>query len=107
MGDSTPVVGIDLGGTNVQIGVVNGGKRVIGRAKRKSKPEEGRDAVIGRIVEGVEEACKEARVKVSDLAGVGIGAPGAIDPDTGTVIEAVNLRWDNVRSEERRVGKEC
>jgi len=69
---------------------------VLGRAKRKSKPEEGRDALIGRIVEGVQEACEEARVKLSDVAGVGIGAPGAIDPDTGTVIEAVNLRWDNV-----------
>ncbi len=96
MPDSKPVVGIDLGGTNVQIGVVGDGKKVLGRAKRKSKPEEGRDAVIGRIVEGVEEACKEAKIKVSEIAGVGIGAPGAIDPDTGTVIEAVNLRWDNV-----------
>ena len=96
MADTNLVVGIDLGGTNVQIGVVEGGKKVLGRAKRKSKPEEGRDAVIGRIVEGVEEACKESKVKVSDLSGVGIGAPGAIDPDTGVVIEAVNLRWDNV-----------
>src|SRR5215471_8164366 len=91
-----PVVGIDLGGTNVQIGVVNGGFKVIGRAKRKTKPEEGRDAVLGRIVDGIEEACKEARVKSSDLMAVGIGAPGAIDHSTGTVIEAVNLRWDNV-----------
>ncbi len=96
MGDSNSVVGIDLGGTNVQIGVVSDGRKVFGRAKRKSKPEEGRDALIGRIVEGVEEACKEAKVKPSELIGVGIGAPGAIDPDTGTVIEAVNLRWDNV-----------
>ncbi len=96
MGDSKPVVGIDLGGTNVQIGVVSEGRKVLGRAKRKSKPEEGRDAVLGRIVDGVEEACKESRLKLSDIAGVGIGAPGAIDPDTGTVIEAVNLRWDNV-----------
>ena len=96
MPDAKPVVGIDLGGTNVQIGVVSDGKKILGRAKRKSKPEEGRDALIGRIVEGVEEACKEAKLKVSEIGAVGIGAPGAIDPDTGTVIEAVNLRWDNV-----------
>jgi glucokinase len=96
MPDTKPVVGIDLGGTNVQIGVVSENKKILGRAKRKSKPEEGRDAVIGRIVDGVEEACKEGKVRLSELGGIGIGAPGAIDPDTGTVIEAVNLRWDNV-----------
>lgn len=96
MPTSAPVVGIDLGGTNMQIGVVGPQQRVIGRAKKKSKAEEGRDAVIGRIVEGVAEACAEAKVRVTDLAAVGIGAPGAVDPTTGVVIDAVNLRWNDV-----------
>lgn len=96
MPSKAPVVGIDLGGTNVQVGVVGRDKKVLGRAKRKSKPEEGRDALINRIVDGIEEACKEARIKVSDLDAVGIGAPGIIEPKSGTVIEAVNLRWNDV-----------
>jgi glucokinase len=91
-----PVVGIDLGGTNVQIGVVGTERKVIGSAKRKTKPDEGRDAVISRIVDGIEEACTQAKLRVSDLSGVGIGAPGAIDPDSGVVLEAVNLRWNEV-----------
>lgn len=96
MPSKAPVVGIDLGGTNVQVGVVGRDKKVLGRAKRKSKPEEGRDPLINRIVDGIEEACKEARIKVSDLDAVGIGAPGIIEPKSGTVIEAVNLRWNDV-----------
>src|SRR5690606_36450315 len=96
MAETSPIVGIDLGGTNMQIGVVNGDHKVIGRAKRKSKPEEGRDRVIQRIVEGVREACEDAKIDIKDVAAIGIGAPGAIDPETGTVLEAVNLRWDNV-----------
>lgn len=40
------VVGVDLGGTNMQIGVVNAEGRVVGRAKRKTKAHEGRDEVI-------------------------------------------------------------
>lgn len=93
---SKPVVGIDLGGTNVQIGVVGPEHKVVGAAKRKTKPDEGRDAVLARIADGIEEACSQAKVRVNELAGVGIGAPGAIDPATGTVIEAVNLRWNDV-----------
>ena len=91
-----PVVGIDLGGTNMQIGVVDAKHRVTGKAKRKTKADEGRDAILGRIADGIEEACKGAGVKASDLAAVGIGAPGAVEPEKGVVLEAVNLRWDNV-----------
>jgi glucokinase len=91
-----PVVGIDLGGTNVQIGVVGAEKKVVGAAKRKTKPDEGRDAVLARIVDGIEEACAQAKIRMGDLSGVGIGAPGAIDPESGVVIEAVNLRWNDV-----------
>lgn len=91
-----PFVGVDLGGTNIQIGVVDSVSRVIGRSRLKTRAEEGRSAVITRIVEGVREACKEAKVAPSQLGGVGIGAPGAIDPIRGVVLEAVNLRWTNV-----------
>ena len=96
MPETRPVAGIDLGGTNIQIGVVSRDYKVIGRAKRKSKPDEGRDKVIDRIVDGIDEACLEAKVSPPDLGAVGIGAPGAIDPATGIVLEAVNLRWNDV-----------
>lgn len=96
MPGSKPVVGIDLGGTNVQIGVVGPEHKVVGAAKRKTKPDEGRDAILGRIADGIEEACTQAKTKITELGAVGIGAPGAIDPATGTVIEAVNLRWNDV-----------
>ena len=108
MPDSKLVVGIDLGGTNMQIGVVDRDRRVIGHGKKKTKPEEGRDAILSRIAEGIEDACADAKVKPSDLAGVGIGAPGAIDHATGTVLEAVNLRWNDVPLADllsKRVGK--
>lgn len=91
-----PYVGIDLGGTNIQFGVVSPELKMIGEAKRKTKPEEKLEGVLGRIVAGIEEACAEAGVAVEDLGGIGLGAPGAVDPTKGVVLEAVNLRWDNV-----------
>lgn len=90
------IVGIDLGGTNMQIGVVDSANRILGRCKRKTRPENGADGVIERIAEGVETACKEAKVGLDDIAGVGIGAPGAIDMVGGVVMEAPNLRWMDV-----------
>jgi len=88
-----PIVGIDLGGTNVQIGIVSPDRKIIGNAKLKTKADQGYEAVLDRVTQGITEACAEAKIARTDLGAVGIGAPGPIDPNTGVVLEAVNLRW--------------
>lgn len=93
---SKTFLGIDLGGTNMQFAVINSDRKILARAKRKTKAEEDQGAVLGRLAEGALEACAEARIALKDIAAVGIGAPGAIEPDEGTVLEAVNLHWTNV-----------
>lgn len=96
MPPAKPYVGIDLGGTNIQFGVVSPDLKLIGEAKRKTKAEEKLEGVLTRIEAGIAEACSDAGIAVSALGGIGIGAPGAVDPHRGIVLEAVNLRWDNV-----------
>lgn len=88
-------LGIDLGGTNIQIGVVSAGGDVLSRAKRRTDAEEGRDAVLARVVSGCQEACREAKVSTSQIVAVGMGVPGPVDPASGVVFEAVNLQWKN------------
>jgi len=104
------VVGVDLGGTNMQVGVVRfggvgggdvcgeGGRswEVVGRSKRKTKAEKGAEGVLERIAEGVRRAAEDAGVEVGALSAVGIGAPGAVDGGRGVVLEAPNLRWRGV-----------
>jgi glucokinase len=93
---SKPFIGIDLGGTNMQIGLVSPDMKMLAQAKRKTKADEGLDAIVARIVSGIEEACQHAAMPVAGVAAIGIGAPGAVDPDKGVVVEAVNLRWNDV-----------
>jgi glucokinase len=92
--DETPYLGIDLGGTNIQAGVVIGGKIRV-RDSTKTKAAEGADAVIKRIAKLSDKLLDEASLKRSDLGAVGIGAPGAIDIAKGKVITAVNLGWSD------------
>ncbi len=97
MADTSPhVVGIDLGGTNLQIGVVDPDHRIVGRARRKTLADEGVEAVIDRLCEGVQSACSDAGIKPGDLGGIGIGAPSPIDPTCKIIINAVNLHWKDV-----------
>ena len=64
-----PVIGIDLGGTNMQIGVVTSSLELLGVAKRKTKAEEKLEDILERLVSGVEEACQ-----VAGVSPAGIGA---------------------------------
>ncbi len=96
-------VGIDLGGTNMQVGVVRADARqvqpdaaILGSDRKKTRANEGFDAVIDRLVDAVHDACDQADLNISELSGIGIGAPGAVNTTTGLVINAVNLRWNDV-----------
>jgi glucokinase len=91
-------IGIDLGGTNMQVGVVSSEFKLLSQAKKKTKAEDGLEGVMNRIVEGIVEACGEAKVKLTDLEAIGLAAPGAVDPNEGVVLEAGNLRWTNVNA---------
>jgi len=90
------IVGIDLGGTNMQVGILTTTMKLVGRTKTKTRAKQGSKAVLERIVEQINEACALAKISPKNLKAIGIGAPGAIDPKTGTVLQAPNLRWTNV-----------
>ena len=104
MSNQHPIVGGDLGGTNMQIGVVapstlaglDDTPVLLAQEKKKTKAEIGPEGVVDRLVRAIEECCEEADVKVKDLAAVGIGAPGAVNHRAGIVLEAVNLRWNQM-----------
>ncbi|HIB69013.1 MAG TPA: ROK family protein [Phycisphaerales bacterium] len=87
-------IGIDLGGTNIQAGVVNQAGEVLGRAKIRTEADKGFEKVMDRVAAAARDACEEAGVKMSMIHTAGIGVPGPIDPDKGIVVEAVNLRWN-------------
>jgi len=87
--------GIDIGGTKISVVIASDDGRVLGRSRRKSKPERGFDGVMARVVETVDEACADAGVARATLTAAGVGAPSPILPD-GTAVSAVNMGWTNV-----------
>lgn len=98
--DKRWIVGVDLGGTNIVVGLlpIEGGE-VLGLRSLPTDPQRGAKFVVDRIVSMVEAAIGEvlsAHGGVrSEVAGVGIGSPGPLDRKTGTVINTPNLGWRN------------
>jgi glucokinase len=91
------VLGVDLGGTKILAGVFNHALECIGTAKLSTKSQRGVDKVVERIARCAQDAVDEADLTMKQVAGVGIGAPGAVDFGAGKVIFAPNLEgWKDV-----------
>jgi glucokinase len=85
------LVGVDLGGTSLLAVSTSTKGKVLGRKKRKTHAEEGASAVLKRISATVKDAVRDGGAKLSHVRAVGIGAPGPLNPKTGTIIHAPNL----------------
>jgi len=85
--------GIDLGGTKVAVGLVNEKGEIVAQNTKPTEVKDGFEAVADRMAKQVEEACKEAKITVKDLAGGGVAAAGQVELGTGTVLFAPNLGW--------------
>ncbi|WCB92834.1 Fructokinase [Baekduia alba] len=83
--------GIDLGGTKIQAIVADSNNQVLGQARRPTPQKGGPPDVVAAMVEALEEAAEAAGVAPDTLEGIGVGAPGGIDDDAGTLARAGNL----------------
>jgi glucokinase len=84
--------GIDLGGTKIQTIVTESdGQRVLASARRETPGTGGPTAVVDALEASLRDAAQQAHVDLDRLDGVGVGSPGDIDADAGTVARAGNL----------------
>ncbi|HST38152.1 MAG TPA: ROK family protein [Conexibacter sp.] len=89
--------GIDLGGTKIQTVVVDDDNRVLGEARHPTPLKGGPQDVADAMAAALREAAKAAGAEAGELAGVGVGSPGAIDASAGSVGQARNLPdWEGV-----------
>ena len=88
-------IGIDLGGTNIKVGVVAGNYEIIGKSSIKTNLPRPGEEIAESIVEGVKEACEKAGISLDDVNSIGIGTPGTANRNTGVVLHSSNLGFDN------------
>ncbi|MFT4416270.1 ROK family protein [Fredinandcohnia humi] len=85
-------IGIDLGGTNLRVGLVNEKGQILNEQECPTEPQKGSDCVIQNMIKMIESVKGD-----KSIIGVGIGSPGPLNPKTGVIIEPPNLTgWSNV-----------
>ena len=88
-------VGVDLGGTNIKIGIVSDKGKLVKNISIKTEADCGPKTVIANIIKGVETIISKNKLKIQ---GIGIGCPGVVSIKKGIVENAPNLPgWKNVK----------
>lgn len=80
--------GVDIGGTKIAVGVVDGSGRVLARNECATNVARGFDEAMRQVARLLRECAEQAKVQ---LEGIGIGCAGPLDSATGTLGNVNNL----------------
>ena len=91
-------MGIDVGGTNIKLGLVNRSGKILVRAFLETKKyHRQKTRLIGALVREIQRLINSKKLSKREVAGIGIGWPGIIDPRKGVVGFLPNVPgWRNV-----------
>ncbi len=86
-------IGIDLGGTNIAVGIVTEAGEII--ASDSTPTLSGRDytEIVADMAMVSKRVIEQANLSISDIEAIGIGAPGLIDRENGVVLYSNNLKF--------------
>lgn len=87
-------IGVDLGGTNIAVGLVDKTNKLV--KKDNVKTGKGVETILNNIIEVVSKLIAESGIDKKEISHVGIGVPGTCNYEEGIVVYATNLGFDHV-----------
>ncbi len=88
-------IGIDLGGTNIKVGLVDENYNIVSKATAKTDLPRPAEEICESIVDTVWEALNAAKVTIGEVNSIGIGTPGVANRNSGIVLYSCNLGFNN------------
>lgn len=89
-------IGIDIGGTKVNMGLVDEQGKVRRKARLATADAPDPRVLAGQIAEAVRAMVAEEGLTMDDVAFLGAGVPGTVDTRTGLVSYCPNTQWFDV-----------
>lgn len=95
-------IGIDLGGTQVKLGIFQG-EVLVDKWEISTRRKDNGSHILGDITDSIENRLKAKNINKEKILGAGIGVPGPVD-EKGVVHGCVNLGWGVFSIEEELSG---
>ncbi len=87
-------LGVDLGGTNIAVGLVTEDGKIIASDSTPTLAEREYPEIVADMAKVCKKVVADAGVDMSEVASIGIGSPGSIDSENGVVLYANNLKFN-------------
>ena len=94
---SKKIIGIDLGGTSVKLAILTTAGDIQEKWSIKTNILDEGSHIVPDIIESIKHRFETHGLTKDDFLGIGMGSPGVIDPEAGTVIGAYNLNWKTLQ----------
>ena len=88
-------VGIDLGGTNIAVGICDSDLNIVIKGSVPTKAEREPELIVKDMAALVDKLASDAGIPCSEIEYVGIAAPGSINSDTGVVEYSNNIQMSD------------
>ena len=84
-------IGIDLGGTNIAVGLVNENYEIEVKKSTPTKAERSAEEIAADMATLCREVCSEKGISINEIANIGVATPGIANSPAGTVEYSCNL----------------
>lgn len=89
-------IGIDIGGTNIKIGLVNEEQQLVAMKEIPTRAERPAEELIAGLADEVKLFLKEQGMTTEMCSSAGVGMPGMVDKKNGIVRYSNNIPWEQV-----------
>lgn len=91
------LIGIDLGGTTVKFAILTEDGEIQQKWSQETDIQLNGVNIVPNIVQSINHRLEMYGLTANDFLGIGMGSPGAVDREKGTVIGAYNLGWSTLQ----------
>ncbi|NQG96735.1 ROK family glucokinase [Streptococcus suis] len=91
------IIGIDLGGTSVKLAILTTEGEIQEKWSIKTNILDEGSHIVPDIIDSIQQRFETHGLTKDDFLGIGMGSPGVVDSEAGTVIGAYNLNWKNLQ----------
>ena len=93
-------LGVDLGGTNIAVGLVDEAGKIITKASTPTLSGRPIEEVVADMARVCNKVVEDANVSMNDVKAIGIGSPGTVDNKNGVIVYSNNIKMENVNLRE-------
>ena len=89
-------IGVDLGGTNIVVGIIDETNRILAKAQRKTNAPRAAEGIFDDMADAIKEAMGKLGITNEQVQSIGVGTPGSVNKELELIEFANNLGFDNV-----------